>query len=401
MPDDKRRDSSATVNNCTSRSDNNYPTRLQLAFVSHLLLLLCATALAAQGVYFSRTLPPGANYTIYKYISSYQLRAGNYPSKQDGVDHPVSPDFRDYTPFNSVVYKAVFSTGAKFSQGVFFLWQLGMLLMGLFLVRKCSGSFLYYLSIIYFTSNPLCARWLLGDDKAGFLLGPILPIAANAAGWPAACTAITVGFYGGWTGLGLSSMAAMPALAGRRLNTLVWLSCLAFAVVLTLACVDGIAGLESITNRLNREELAPFWYTIWRLFPAAAMDFGRTPVVAGFLALIATQCWRGRIAFQQAIILSSCAYLLFSNNTVPNRIFFFAPLLATLFRTRWAQASYLCGTSAAVFATHMLTKAMPSMPGADATNSLGLFGTVVLCNAPLVVPMFGYFKDSLRVRGSI
>lgn len=340
-------------------------------------------------------LPPGPNYSIYRYMSEFATATGRYPSPTDGIEHQADPKYRDYTPLNALVYRAIFAASESADQWVFLGYQLAMLLAGLLLLGRLArlqaipeASFAAILA--YFTLHPLVHRTLAGDDKALYFTLPVLCLVA-ARRSPLAASA-SVGLYAGWLGLGAAAIPVLPGLARGHTRRAIALMALATAVAAILTLADGADGLAAIANRLEREGMEPFAYSIWRLLPDPLWPAARLPVTLAFVAAFALLHWKGRISFDQAFVTAASAYLLLSNNTVPTRLLLFCPVLILCFRSSPARIGYLAFTFVALPAVHLVTRAR----NAGFEDPTVVLAASLLCNLPLLIPLLTVVSRAVR-----
>lgn len=285
-------------------------------------------------------MPDGANYTIYKYISEYKWQHGVYPSITDGVNHMVHPSYRDYTPFNSIVYEIIFLSN-NYDQLIYLIYQTVVLTIGFYVL--CFLAVSRYLSIytlvaisLYFLLNPLVIITLLGDDKAIFFTLPLLCIWI-ARRWPKFLP-FAVGVFAGWSGLGV---VALPLLwfQVKRIPKKIMFSLIGFVIAIGLLLILGEESLSFFQNRLMRNAKDPFWFSIWRVLPEFFWPDVRAPLFLFMASIIMYKHWEKVIRFDIALLGLSALYFLFANNTVHTRLLMFLPLLTFCFereRSRWA-----------------------------------------------------------------
>jgi len=244
---------------------------------------------------------------------------------------------------------------------------------------------------LFLLANPLTYRVLGGDDKGAFFFMPLVCIYAFHFG--ALPAAVAIGVFAGWTGMGAAAIPLLLGLPGTTLRRRLTLAAVAAGIMALMLAVDGAEGLVALTNRAARELEPPFWFSIWRWFPAEAWPAARAPVIAAFIFAVTALLRVRRISFNLAFVLAVSVYLLFSNNTVPTRIMFFAPLLMICFQSEAGRLRYMTFAFVAIIAAYALIKA----PDAWRELLMGSAG-VAICNAVMAIPIAVVLLRVLRAQ---
>jgi hypothetical protein len=347
-------------------------SRLALVFAVMALLSVLSTLVSA-------ITDLGSNYRIYEYISTYRNIHGEYPVP--GAQSPISGDYRDYTPVNSLIYRALFSASDSYKKFVFLSYELIILGLGLVITSRLAAKGLlsdlcFKAIILYFLLSPLVWRMMSGDDKTYLFTLPMLIVFVfETRNLP--LSSVCVGLYAGWTGAGA---AVLPLILG--LNKASWnrrILWFGVAVVIFLACfaVDGRDGIDAIKYRQLREAHEPFWYSIWRILPFGDVRSVRAATTAIYVLIVGWLALKERMPRRVAIIVASSAYLLFSNNTDHTRLLFFIPTLVFCFQKTATQVIFLAISSALFLVIH-------KVGGVQAGDRIGILTVVLLCNAPLL-----------------
>lgn len=361
---------------------NNYPCLKENIFKFVIIFFFVIFIFSAA---MSILLGPLSNYQIYEYFSTYYISHGVYPVHEPGVVHPFEISYRDYSPLNGLIYRAIFSVSDEWRVVFFSLYQAALLSLALALAWRMSNAGILpsefpAATAVFLLANPITFRVVGGDDKGAFLLMPLACIYAfNFGAVPAA---VAIGVFAGWTGFGAATIPLLLGLPGTALRRRLELVAIATGVMVLLLAAEGSDGLVSLANRAERELLPPFWYSIGRWFPAEVWPTARVPIIAVFLLVIMALLQVKRIAFSQAFVLAASVYLLFSNNTVPTRFMFFAPLLMICFQSKVGRLRYIALTYLAIIAAYALVYA----PIEWRDLLIGSAG-VAICNGVLLIPI--------------
>lgn len=356
-----------------------------------LFVILFFSHLWSSSYILSQKLNPGANYSIYKYISEHKNESGLFPRKDDGHKHRYSPSYVDYTPFNSVVYRAIFRAPDNLDLAIFITYQAALMTAGILLLLhlSCSGVFTISHPVptaIYFALNPLALRMLASDDKANLFFLPLLCITALIS-YPR-LSGVFTGLFAGWSGLGVPALLVpFMAVHGKILIRFV-VTTSGILLCIALFFAEGKESLYFFANRSAREVRDPFWFSIWRLFPDAIWLPLRQFSTIGLLGGIYLLLWLKRIKPWEAFICLCSTYLLFSNNTVPTRVLFFVPICALLVEDNKIRMSYLFCSGFLLTFFHFFEKHLKILNELTPVTYASIFAVNIPMAFPILLTLF-------------
>lgn len=299
------------------------------------LLLASLAALFVQLVVALSVAKVGPNFRLYRHFARLAAQGVDIFDPALGARDGIDARYLDFTPMNVVVYRLLLA--GEHALQAFVCYQVAHLVLActacyvLFLQERIELR-VYAALVAVLAFNPGLTVLLLypADDKILYVSLPLASLALLTRSPVAGFAAL--GVYGGWTGAGLFAgpLVWMRAVADLRREGGSWLRAAARALPALSAWAMGV-GLTIapyfprnrilFENRLAREELAPFWFSLWHLVGREQFQpWMRTVVVLVSLAGLAYLALRRTLAPYAALALSAALSMLVSNNTVPARI---------------------------------------------------------------------------------
>jgi hypothetical protein len=318
------------------------------------------------------------DFDIYQTLADHYRTTGDLPRPDEAVGR-IPGYYADFTPANLRIYEVVTRTKALFVLYEFIVLAGGLALLGFY--RQQLGLSARSLGVMCAALVECSVVVLYGyEDKATFFT--VVLLAAICVDRGPAVRGATLGLLFGWTGLGLFALPLAVLYGSTRDRVRSAIACVGTAAVL-LAVVGGDAR-TLFANRLDREGLDPFWYSVWHLVGPLYTPTLRTAALCGASAFILWRAWRRRLPSHMAVIALCAINLLASNNTDSIRIVSFIPLGALMFTSE--QAQILWSTLAVGYGLLVcadLLDVITVMDDTQPTDPGGLLW-VVLVNAPLI-----------------
>jgi hypothetical protein len=315
------------------------------------VLLASLGALCVQLLVVLLIAKVGPNFRLYRHFAQLAAQGIDIFDPALGIRDGIAARYLDFTPVNLVVYRLLLV--GEHALGLFVAYQIGHLALacaaGYWLFARGRIELRVYGALVAVLAfNPGLTVLLLypADDK---ILYVSLPLAALAL----MCQSPTGGFaalgiYGGWSGAGLLAgpLVWLRAVADAVARGGTWLGAARAAVPGLLAWGAGVAltilpyfpnNLIMFENRLTREALPPFWFSLWHLVGREQFQpWMRTVVVVVAFCGLAHAAFRRKLEPFAAVALSAALLMLVSNNTVPSRILTTACLLIVALPSRKA-----------------------------------------------------------------
>lgn len=299
------------------------------------LLLTSLGALCVQLLVVLLIARVGPNLRLYRHFARLLGNGVDIFDPALGIRDGIDPRYLDFTPMNLVVYRLLLV--GEHALGAFVVYQVGHLALacaaGYWLfVRGRIELRVYAALVAVLAFNPGLTVLLLrpADDKILYVSLPLAALAIMSRAPTGGFAAL--GVYGGWTGAGLFAgpLVWLRAVADAVAQGGTWLRAVGVSLPAVLAWGVGVVvtvapyfprNLIMFENRLAREALPPFWYSLWHLVGREQFQpWMRTVVVLLAVGGLAYLALRRRLGPSAAVALSASLSMLVSNNTVPSRI---------------------------------------------------------------------------------
>jgi hypothetical protein len=299
------------------------------------LLVLSLGALCVQLLVVLLIAKVGPNLRLYRHFARLAAQGVDIFDPALGVRDGIDPRYLDFTPMNLAVYRLLLA--GEHALGAFVVYQIGHLALacaaGYWLfVRGRIELRVYAALVVVLAFNPGLTVLLLrpADDKILYVSLPLAALAIMSRAPTGGFAAL--GIYGGWTGAGLLAgpLVWLRTVADAVARGGTWLRAVGSSLPALLAWGAGVVltvapyfprNLILFENRLAREALPPFWYSLWHLVGREQFQpWMRTIVVLLAVGGLAHLALRRKLGPSAAVALSASLSMLVSNNTVHSRI---------------------------------------------------------------------------------
>lgn len=342
-----------------------------------LLAALAATLTGWLARHVEQRFITSFDFAIYRRIAGYFTATGHLPAKDEMVGQ-IAGSYADFTPINLRIYQAM-STGRDPRQW-FIAYTLMVLSVGIAVLaanRRRLGlsmrSYALTLGAVCVCAIPVFYGIV---DKAAFLTATV--IAAVCVLRPSWRSGAALGVMFGWTGLGALALPMCVLRGTRRERITAAATCTAVSAVMWSSAGSAVRLL--LENRIDRENRAPFWFSVWHLLGDWYSPTLRTVVFAGVSGWLLYRYWRNRIDGPATVVALVFLNLLVSNNTDATRIAIVLPLGVLLFGSDRARVLWCSSVVAwACVVAYNTTGHSGWLAAAD-----GTFGRVVFVNVLLI-----------------